>query len=129
MFEAYLFTRLDVLLKVAEFTMVGSFITLFVLGFFILMLSPSSEVFDDEKEARESMKGLVKPCLWVLIVSTILCCLVPNTKQAAFIWIAPQIVENGAVKETAANIPELAKLGTDYLKEVLKQKIDEQGSK
>lgn len=26
--------------------------------------------------------------------------LLPTTKQAAFIWIAPQIIENGAVKDT-----------------------------
>lgn len=52
--------------------------------------------------------------------------LLPTTKQAAFIYIAPQIIENGAVKDTVKNIPELTKLGTDYLKELLKEKINEQ---
>ena len=52
--------------------------------------------------------------------------LLPTTKQAAFIWIAPQIIENGAVKDTVKNIPEITKLGTDYLKELLKEKINEQ---
>ena len=52
--------------------------------------------------------------------------LIPTTKQAAFIYIAPQIIENGAVKDTVKNIPELTKLGTDYLKELLKEKINEQ---
>ena len=51
--------------------------------------------------------------------------LLPTTKQAAFIWIAPQIIENGAVKDTVKNIPELTKLGTDYLKELLKEKVND----
>ena len=40
----------------------------------------------------------------------------------AFIVIGPQIVENGYVKGTLKNIPELAKLGTDYLKGLLSEK-------
>ena len=52
--------------------------------------------------------------------------LLPTTRQIAFIYIAPQIIENGAVKDTVKNIPELTKLGTDYLKELLKEKINEQ---
>ena len=51
--------------------------------------------------------------------------LLPTTKQAAFIYIAPQIIENGAVKDTVKNIPELTKLGTDYLKELLKEKVND----
>lgn len=51
--------------------------------------------------------------------------LIPTTKQAAFIWVAPQIIENGAVKDTVKNIPELTKLGTEYLKELLKEKTND----
>lgn len=50
---------------------------------------------------------------------------VPTSKAIAFIFIAPQIIENGDVKDTFKNIPELAKLGTEYLKEILKEKIDD----
>ena len=49
----------------------------------------------------------------------------PTAKAIAFIYIAPQIIENGAVKDTFKNIPELTKLGTEYLKEILKEKIDD----
>ena len=51
--------------------------------------------------------------------------LIPSTKQAAFIYIAPQIIANGDVKDSIKDIPELAKLGTEYLKTMLKDKIEE----
>ena len=60
-----------------------------------------------------------------MIVLTFIATLIPTTKQAAFIWVAPQIIENGAVKDTVKNIPELTKLGTEYLKELLKEKTND----
>lgn len=60
-----------------------------------------------------------------MVVLTLIYTLIPTTKQAAFIYIAPQIIENGAVKDTVKNIPELTKLGTDYLKELLKEKVND----
>ena len=51
--------------------------------------------------------------------------LLPSTKQAAFIYIAPQIIANGDVKDSIKDIPELTKLGTEYLKTMLKDKIEE----
>ena len=65
-------------------------------------------------------KTLVIVAISLMVFAQIL----PTTKQAAFIWIAPQIIENGAVKDTVKNIPELTKLGTDYLKELLKEKVE-----
>lgn len=59
------------------------------------------------------------------IVLIVFAQLIPTTKQAAFIWVAPQIIENGAVKDTVKNIPELTKLGTEYLKELLKEKTND----
>lgn len=59
--------------------------------------------------------------IWVGILALYL--LMPTTRQAAFIIIAPQIIENGEARGAIKNIPELAKLGTDYLKEVLRQRM------
>ena len=67
----------------------------------------------------------IKTLITLETIAIILSTLLPTTKQAAFIWIAPQIVENGAVKDTVKNIPELTKLGTEYLKELLKEKVNE----
>lgn len=59
------------------------------------------------------------------IISLLLALFVPNTKQAALIYITPQIVNNEAVSDTVKNMPELTKLGTDYLKELLKEKTND----
>lgn len=64
-------------------------------------------------------------CFISMIVLALITTLIPTTKQAAFIWVAPQIIENGAVKDTVKNIPELTKLGTEYLKELLKEKTND----
>ena len=58
-------------------------------------------------------------------ISLLLALFVPNTKQAALIYITPQIVNNEAVSDTVKNMPELTKLGTDYLKEILKEKTND----
>ena len=60
-----------------------------------------------------------------MLVLSLITTLIPTTKQAAFIWVAPQIIENGAVKDTVKNIPELTKLGTEYLKELLKERTND----
>ena len=83
---------------------------------------------DSRKEARIRVKFLEKVRNKLAIIVCILSAisiLVPSSKAIAFIFIAPQIIENGDVKDTFKNIPELTKLGTEYLKEILKEKIDD----
>ena len=70
----------------------------------------------------EKLRNKLAVAVFILSVFTIF---VPTSKAIAFIFIAPQIIENGAVKDTFKNIPELTKLGTEYLKEILKEKIDD----
>lgn len=55
------------------------------------------------------------------IISMLLAVFVPTTKQAALIYIAPKVVNN----EVIENVPEITKLGTEYLKELLKEKTDD----
>lgn len=78
---------------------------------------------EDTKELLETIH--VKIVFISGVVLLVLAQILPTTKQAAFIYIAPQIIENGAVKDTVKNIPELTKLGTDYLKELLKEKVND----
>lgn len=90
----------------------------------ILMGAFIAEGQPSEEEIEDMIKLYKLKITWVVfLISGIVLTLLPTTKQAAFIWIAPQIVENGAVKDTVKNIPELTKLGTDYLKDLLKEKI------
>lgn len=80
------------------------------------------------KSSRIKLKFLEKVRNKIAIAACLLTgisILVPSSKAIAFIFIAPQIIENGDVKDTFKNIPELTKLGTEYLKEILKEKIDD----
>ena len=131
-FGMYLLAKLDILQT--TFT-VGGWFLLIALGIMLLVIlsiadcnSGSFFEFKNVKEAFPHYYSMI-PFRKVFIVSVvfiILGLLLPTTKQAAFIYVAPQIIENGAVKDTVKNIPELTKLGTDYLKELLKDKIKEQ---
>ena len=87
----------------------------------------ASESYGDFKETFIATLKLLnfKKVIIVAISLLVFSQLLPTTKQAAFIYIAPQIIENGAVKDTVKNIPELTKLGTDYLKELLKEKVND----
>lgn len=79
---------------------------------------------------RKLYATLNKISITIFAVTLSLAIFLPTSKGIAFIYVAPKLIENDNVKETFANIPELAKLGTDYLKELLKEKVNnaEQGN-
>jgi len=124
MFWYYLLVKLD------DFNMAAG-IVMCLSGFLTALLSlltviESCDRYSSyEKEIAVKTK-ILKFSIPVFFISVLFATLMPTTKQAAFIWMAPQIVENGAVKDTVKNIPELTKLGTEYLKGLLKEKVDEQ---
>ena len=94
-----------------------------------IMADGNSSYCDPDRVFNKLFKQNLKDFMWykIFTISAVfltVATLLPTTKQAAFIWIAPQIVENGAVKDTVKNIPELTKLGTEYLKELLKEKVN-----
>ena len=122
----YILTKLD---SWHSFTRFYGTVTIIAAG--IILIGAIICCSDYYGDFTESLKKLIKSLhiKTVFISGVVLLVfsqLLPTTKQAAFIWIAPQIIENGAVKDTVKNIPELTKLGTDYLKELLKEKINEQ---
>jgi hypothetical protein len=122
----YILTKLDSFSDLALTIGVASLLAFgFVLiGCFISSVDFSG--FNQEAFNKNAKIFKMKTLFLTGCISVILSHVLPTTKQAAFIYIAPQIIENGAVKDTVKNIPELTKLGTDYLKELLKEKINEQ---
>lgn len=127
MFWFYLLTKLD------DFNMTAGLIcavstVLWVVSFFLSRDDPDDWYCEDNKRCAEKNRKLGQSmygtCRLLTLITLVWLALVPSTRQAAFIWIAPQIVENGAVKDTVKNIPELTKLGTEYLKELLKEKVN-----
>lgn len=125
-FMIYLLTQLDSIKRFLFVFGTLSAVTMGVILFICGMLSADSY----GENARKALQEYLKICRFKLFV-TIFCVfhsvamLLPSTKQAAFIYIAPQIIANGDVKDSIKAIPELAKLGTEYLKTMLKDKIEE----
>lgn len=78
---------------------------------------------------RRLYSNVNKVCITIFAIVLSLAILLPTSKGIAFIYVAPKLIENNNVKETFANIPELAKLGTDYLKELLKEKVNNDGQR
>ena len=72
----------------------------------------------------------IKNIFFLLIIplyclSFIIATLIPTSKEMAFIYIAPAIVNNTDVQKTIQKIPELSGLGLEYINELLKTKIEE----
>ncbi len=125
-FGMYVLAKLDCW---HNYLMAAGIIGFVILGLGMLLIMMFCDLAGGEFAERfEQYTKFYKIKMWFSVISSalIISALLPTTKQAAFIYIAPQIIENGAVKDTVKNIPELTKLGTDYLKELLKDKINEQ---
>lgn len=106
-FQAYLLTRLDDLRDLGFFLIVGA------LGHILLWK------ISEEKDAKPFAITAYIALFFGIIISII----TPTTKQAAFIYIAPAIVNNQDIQKTIKKLPELSGLGLEYLSEVLKQEI------
>ena len=80
-------------------------------------------------EVNKINKIIKKTILFFIIPVVCLSCLlktlIPTTKEMAFIYIAPAIVNNKDVQKTIQKIPELSGLGLEYLTETLKGEINE----
>ena len=121
----YLLTQLDSLKSVLLFF---SIISTVVTGIVLLVSAmAASDYCGDFKDAFQKYTKTyrLKLCIVLFFVFCFAEALLPSTKQAAFIYIAPQIIANGNVKDSIKYLPELAKLGTEYLKTMLKDKIEE----
>lgn len=129
MFMYYLLAKLDdVILLFGVLSMIPLVVsagTLLVSSIVYFSNLQYGDTDSDVLKAKTIITKICKPILIITISIQILLTLIPSTKQLAFILVAPQIVENGTVKDTVKNIPELTQLGTEYLKELLKTKTEE----
>lgn len=124
-FGMYLLTKLDCWQNSTQNFGVILLVITSILTIFTLIVG-GIELYSDGGESVKRLAKMFKIKMMFTVSAILLgiSIVLPTTKQAAFIYIAPQIIENGAVKDTVKNIPELAKLGTDYLKELLKEKVE-----
>ena len=129
-FEAYILTRLDPLKSLflsLSNQGIGVLIILFTIFFTIFLLTVSLK---DLKEEQQRKIRKIKNIFFFLIIplyclSFIIATLIPTSKEMAFIYTAPAIVNNKDVQKTIQKIPELSGLGLEYINELLKTKIEE----
>lgn len=72
---------------------------------------------------KEKIKKYIKRLFYGMLIFLSLSALLPTTKQAAAIYILPNIVNNEDLKETFKQIPELSNLGLHHLKEILSDEV------
>lgn len=116
-FQAYLFTRLDSIQSILIF-----YIFAMCMITFISYLLVATAYYDrDENYERLSifMKRFAVPSV---VISTLLLAATPTTKQAAFIYITPSIVNNVDLQNTIKQIPGISSLGLEYLADIMKEK-------
>lgn len=129
-FEAYILTRLDPLKNLflsLSSKGIGVLIILFAILFtsFLLIESPRDLEYDQQKTIKKIKNIFFFLIIPVYCLSFIIATLIPTSKEMAFIYIAPAIVNNKDVQKTIQKIPELSGLGLEYINELLKTKIEE----
>lgn len=129
-FEAYILTRLDPLKSLflsLSNKNIGVLIIFFTILFTFFLLTKSLK--DLEEQQQRKIRKIKNIFFFLIIplycVSFVIATLIPTSKEMAFIYIAPAIVNNKDVQKTIQKIPELSGLGLDYINELLKTKIEE----
>ena len=117
-FQAYLLTRLDSFQHLLQGLAEIAIILLVVNG---IAQITSFLVTDDTYKVPSYFKITVPLLIVILVIKS----LIPTTKEAAFIYVAPAIVNNQDIQKTIKKLPELSGLGLEYLGEILKQEIKE----
>lgn len=122
-FQAYLLTRLDGLNHYATVFTVLAFIISFLSSLAFVLSHDSFICKDIENTKRFGKIAIISLCIGLFF--SLIKLLTPTTKEAAFIYIAPAIVNNQNVQETFKKLPELSSLGLEYLGGILKEEIGE----
>lgn len=122
-FQAYLLTRLDAL---------GGFFTLMaVMGGVasLLICIGFAEAYNASEYFENYVKKWWKFSIPIFFTGVLGVTVTPTTQQAAFIYIAPAMVNNKGVQESIKKIPELSNLGLQYLAETLKEEVENKKNK
>ena len=122
-FEAYILTRLDSLHNLFTLSTTISFIAFIICSIVLINLNHFKEDDLDQEAIGKLRKIIFFIFLPIFLLSSLFLILIPSSKEMAFIYIAPAIVNNKDVQKTIQKIPELSGLGLEYLTETLKGEI------
>lgn len=127
-FEAYILTRLDPLKILFSSLSVGlgTLLLIFCFAFAYWWVYNTVEGLGERDAIVKNLKKILLFFIVpIYLVVSLIENLIPTTKEMAFIYIAPAIVNNKDVQKTIQKIPELSGLGLEYLTETLKGEIKE----
>ena len=128
--EAYILTRLDPFKNLFSsasgwlMSLLIIFGIIYAISWIVIAIEQlqNTEVNKINKIIKKTIHFFI---ITVVCLSCLLKTLIPTTKEMAFIYIAPAIVNNKDVQKTIQKIPELSGLGLEYLTETLKGEINE----
>lgn len=78
-----------------------------------------------EDDTHKTLIKLFKSVTPYFIVIATLFTFFPSQKQMAFVIAAPYVMENQELRDAGKNSAEIIKLGTEYVKEILQEKVNE----
>lgn len=114
----YLWTRLDQILTTC---VVGIFVSFVFIVIFGVSYGVEMDSYQpDEKKLAKCWKGC-KRSVTAIIIAASLFLVIPNSKDAAMIYVVPKMAHSETMQEIAKATPEITKLGLDVLKEKLSQ--------
>ena len=93
--------------------------------FFASLLGSTITMDDPEEDVHKTLTKVLKRVAPYFIVMSTLFTFFPSQKQMAFVIAAPHVVENQELRDAGKNSAEIIKLGTEYVKEILQEKVKE----
>ena len=124
-FEAYMLTRLDSLIELGiGALLVGILLFAFLITAYLFPEDLHGLTVESKAEKKVNLKKGSKYALPLMLCGTIILTFIPTTKEMAFIYIAPAITNNQHLQETLTKLPNISKLGLEYLEETLKDNIN-----
>lgn len=124
-FEAYLLTRLNPIIGLGIGTlMLGVFGIILCLVIYGMTVDSYRATSESISKAKVDFKKRIKYAISLLLCGSIIITFMPTTKEMAFIYIAPALVNNADLKETVSKLPSISKLGLEYIEETLKDNIN-----
>lgn len=112
----YIWTRLDSVVIASILVSVA-----FGLICAVASICYSAEInsFGGDTDDAKMCKRIIKKCLPVFIISTLLWVFVPSQKDAAMIYVIPKMAQSETFNAISKETPEITKLALEALKETL----------
>ena len=112
----YIWTRLD---PIVLASIVGTIAFGLICTIASICYSAEINSFGGDTDDAKMCKRIIKKCLPVFIISTLVWIFVPSQKDAAMIYVVPKMAQSETFNTISKETPEITKLALEALKETL----------